>query len=61
MGDELQVLEQVSPSPLEMQCSSALRYPERNRGNQFLPGECVTHTCRPDYCIIIFYQMNVGE
>ena len=34
----MQILEQVSPNPDDIQCSSALTYPERNRGNKFLPG-----------------------
>ena len=34
-----QILEQVSPKPKEVVCKQALRYSDRNRGDQYLPGQ----------------------
>ena len=35
---QFNVLDQVSPSPTEINCSTALKYPDKNRGDKYLPG-----------------------
>ena len=35
---QFNVLDQVTPSPTEVNCSTALNNPNKNRGNKYLPG-----------------------
>ena len=41
---QFNVLNQVSPNPTEVNCSTALKHPDKNRGDKYLPGkkECPT-------------------
>ena len=36
---QFNVLNQVSPNPTEVNCSTALKHPDKNRGNKYLPGK----------------------
>ena len=36
---QFNVLDQVSPSPTEVNYSTALKHPDKNRGDKYLPGE----------------------
>ena len=35
---QFNVLDQVSPNPTEVNCSTALKHPDKNRGDKYLPG-----------------------
>ena len=37
---QFQVLEQVTPNPDQISCSTAQKHPTKNRGIMYLPGEC---------------------
>ncbi len=36
---QLRVLDQVSPNPSQVNCSTALKHPDKNRGDKYLPGD----------------------
>ena len=36
---QFNVLEQVSPNPIEVNCFTALKHPDKNRGDKYLPGK----------------------
>ena len=36
---QFNVLDQVSPSPTEVNCSTALKHPDKNRGDKYLPSK----------------------
>ncbi len=36
---QLRILDQVSPSPSQVNCSTALKHPDKNKGDKYLPGE----------------------
>ena len=37
---QFQILEQVTPNPDQISCSTAQKHPTKNRGVMYLPGEC---------------------
>ena len=53
---QFNVLDQVSPSPTEINCSTALQHPDKNRGDKYLPGKknCMHVTSNLCEKIILF-------
>ena len=49
---QFQILEQVSPNPNEVNCSSALRHKNLNRGIQYLPSKFLDFRINDLYLII---------